>query len=71
MHYGYRCEDCETSVWPVTTRAELVWLKDRLHVAREVAKHSQTGLDTWIAEGMVFLNDHHGHSVIVVSRPTA
>ncbi|MDQ2680631.1 MAG: hypothetical protein M3Y21_06375 [Candidatus Eremiobacteraeota bacterium] len=68
MQYGYQCEDCERAIWPATTRAELAWLKDRVHVVREVAKHSQTGLDTWIVEGLDFLNDHQGHSVILVSR---
>ena len=40
MQFGYKCEDCEVAVFPVTTRSELQWLRDRLHVVREVAKHS-------------------------------
>jgi len=68
MANGYFCEDCEVSVWPATTRSELSWLKDRVHVAREVAKHSHGGLDTWIVEGLDFLNDHQGHSVILVTK---
>lgn len=68
MRYGYFCEDCEVSIWPSTTRAELAWLRDRTHVVREVAKHTQTGLDTWIVEGFDFLENHHGHSVILVSK---
>jgi hypothetical protein len=68
MRYGYFCEDCEVSIWPTTTRSELQWLRDRVHVVREVAKHSQTGLDTWIVEGLEFLNDHSGHSVLLVSK---
>ena len=68
MKAGYQCEDCEVAIWPATTRGELAWLRDRLHVVREVAKHSHAGLDTWIVEGMDFLNDHQGHSVIVVTK---
>lgn len=68
MRYGYFCEDCEVSIWLVAPRSELAWLKDRTHVVREVAKHSATGLDMWIAEGLEFLNDHQGDSVIVVSK---
>ena len=68
MQYGYQCEDCETAIFPTTTRAELQWLKDRLHVVREVAKHSSGGLDTWMMEGAAFLDDHSGHSIVLVSR---
>lgn len=68
MASGYFCEDCEVSIWPTAPRSELAWLRDRIHVAREVAKHSQTGLDTWITEGLEFLNDHSGHSVMLVSK---
>ncbi len=68
MANGYQCEDCEVAIWPPTTRSELAWLKDRIHVVREVAKHSHGGLDSWIVEGLQFLNDHQGHSIIVVSR---
>lgn len=69
MAHGYLCEDCETAIWPTTSRSELAWLKNRLHVVREVAKHSQTGLDTWIVEGSTFLEEHSDHSVIVVTKP--
>lgn len=55
-------------MWPTTTRSELQWLKDRTHVVREVAKHSHGGLDSWIAEGLEFLNDHQGHSVMLVTK---
>jgi hypothetical protein len=68
MHYGYQCEDCEVAIFPTTTRGELVWLRDRVHVVREVAKHSSGGLETWMMEGLAFLDDHTGHSVIVVSK---
>ena len=68
MQYGYQCEDCEVAVFPTTTRAELQWLKDRPHVVREVAKHSGGGLDSWMVEGLGFLDDHQGHSIVLVSR---
>ncbi|MEO9170379.1 MAG: hypothetical protein ABI282_07515 [Candidatus Baltobacteraceae bacterium] len=68
MRHGYRCEDCEVAVYPVTTTGELRWLKDRLHIVREVAKHSSNGLDSWIMEGLEFLSDHQGHSVTLVNR---
>lgn len=67
--YGYHCEECEDAIWLPTTRAELQWLKDREHVAREVARHVQSGLDTWINEGLDFLDKHHGHSVMLTKRP--
>jgi methionyl-tRNA synthetase len=69
VQYGYHCEECEEAVWPATTRAELQWLKDRSHVAREVSKHVQGGLDTWIVEGLDFLNRHAQHSVILTRKP--
>jgi methionyl-tRNA synthetase len=68
LQYGYQCEDCEAAVFPTTTRGELQWLKDRPHVAREVAKHSSAGLDSWMMEGLTFLDEHQGHSVVLVSR---
>lgn len=68
MKAGYLCEDCEVSIWPATTRSELCWLKDRVHVVREVVKHSHGGLDMWMSEGLEFLNDHQGHSVMVVTK---
>lgn len=68
MKAGYYCEDCEQSLWPATTRTELSWLKDRVHVVREVAKHSSGGLDIWMAEGLEFLNVHQGHSVLLVTK---
>ncbi|HZV76924.1 MAG TPA: hypothetical protein VFF63_04075 [Candidatus Babeliales bacterium] len=56
------------AVFPTTTRAELVWLKDRLHVVREVARHSANGLDSWMMDGLAFLDEHQGHSIVLVSR---
>jgi methionyl-tRNA synthetase len=69
MRYGYQCEECEEAVWPSTTRAELQWLKNRVHVAREVAQHVQGGLDLWISEGLDFLDRHSAHSVVLVRKP--
>jgi hypothetical protein len=37
-------------------------------VVREVAKHSGGGLDTWMMDGLGFLEEHQGHSVVLVSR---
>ncbi|MDE2483602.1 MAG: hypothetical protein KGN02_15610 [bacterium] len=68
MQHGYKCEDCETAVFPTTTRTELQWLRNRLHVAREVAQHSSGGLDSWMMEGLEFLNDHQGHAIVLVAR---
>jgi methionyl-tRNA synthetase len=69
MRYGYHCEECEEAIWPATTRAELQWLKNRMHVVREVSQHIQTGLDMWIVEGLEFLEHHSGHSVILARKP--
>jgi hypothetical protein len=66
VRHGYRCEDCNLAVFPTTTRVELAWLKDRTHVAREVARHSSGGLDSWMMEGLAFLDNHAGHSVALV-----
>jgi hypothetical protein len=71
VQYGYQCEDCEVAIFPTTTRSELAWLRDRVHVVREVAKHSSGGLDTWMMEGLEFLNDHTGHSIVLVTRTNA
>jgi len=71
MQYGFQCEECEQAIFPATTRSELAWLRDRIHVVREVAKHAQTGLDTWMLDGLDFLERHAGHSVVLVSRATA
>ena len=68
MQFGYQCEECEEAIWLATTRAELTWLRNRRHVVREVLKHVSAGLDSWIMEGMTFLDDHDGHSVVIVQR---
>jgi hypothetical protein len=35
---------------------------------REVARHSANGLDSWMMEGLAFLDEHQGHSIVLVSR---
>jgi hypothetical protein len=67
--FGYHCEECEEAIWPATTRAELVWLKNRRHVVKEVAQHVSGGLDTWMVEGLDFLDRHAAHSIVVARRP--
>ncbi len=68
MTFGYHCEECEEALWPVAPRNELEWLRRREHVAREVARHVQGGLDTWIVEGLDFLDRHSGHSVVLTRK---
>jgi methionyl-tRNA synthetase len=68
MQYGYHCEECKETVWPAAPRVELQWLKDRQHVVREVAKHAHGGLDTWITEGLAFLDEHQAHSVYLTRK---
>jgi hypothetical protein len=46
----------------------LSWLRDREHVVREVAEHTSSGLETWMADGLAFLDDHRGHPVVVISE---
>jgi len=65
---GYQCEECEQAVWLATTRAELTWLRNRRHIVREVLKHVSAGLDSWIMEGLEFLDDHDGHNTSIVTR---
>lgn len=57
------------AIFLVAPRGELAWLRDRAHVVREVAKHADS-LDSWMADGIAFLNDHAGHSVLIVSKKT-
>lgn len=68
MSAGYQCEECEQAVWLATTRAELTWLRNRKHIVREVLKHVSAGLDSWIMEGLEFLDTHDGHNTIIVTR---
>jgi hypothetical protein len=46
----------------------LRWLQDRFHIVAEVAKHSTNGLDSWMMDGLAFLDDHRGHSLVLVAR---
>jgi hypothetical protein len=55
-------------VWPATTRSELDWLRRREHVVREVARHVQNGLDSWMNDALEFLERHHGHSVVLTKK---
>ncbi len=70
MSAGYQCEECEQAVWLATTRAELTWLRNRRHIVREVLKHVSAGLDSWIMEGLEFLDTHDGHNTSIVTRPS-
>jgi len=65
---GYFCEDCEVSIWPAAPRSELAWLQDRIHVVRDVAKHSHGGLHIWMAAWLAFLEEHRDHTVLVVPK---
>lgn len=69
MRYAYRCEDCGELRLLATPRSELVWLRDRLHVAREVARHSSGGLDLWMMDGLAFLEEHSDHSIAITAIP--
>ncbi len=44
------------------------WLRDREHIVREVAAHSSSGLETWMNEGLAFLDEHRGHVITVVTE---
>ncbi len=68
MQYGYQCEECEEAIWLPTPRSELTWLRNRRHIVREVLKHVSNGLDSWIMDGIEFLDQHDGHSVVIVSK---
>jgi hypothetical protein len=65
---GLTCEDCGEVLWISQGVLHVRWLRDREHVVREVAQHSASGLETWMNEGLAFLDEHRGHSVIVVSK---
>ena len=68
--YGFACEDCGEVVWVSQGATYLRWLRDREHVAREVAEHSASGLDTWMTDGPAFMAEHRGHAIVVVSEKT-
>jgi hypothetical protein len=66
VRVGYQCEECEEAIWLPTTRLELDWLKNRRHIVREVARHLSAGLDGWMDQGLGFLDQHEGHSIVAV-----
>ena len=67
--FCFACEECEQAIWLAAPRSELLWLRDREHGVREVGRHVQAGLDTWMTEGLEFLDAHAGHSVVINRRP--
>jgi hypothetical protein len=69
MMIGYACEDCGEVVWPAAPPGEIRWLRDRRHIVREVAGHLHSGLDSWMAEGLAFLDEHGDHSIAYIERP--
>lgn len=62
------CQECGEVAWIGQGLTHLRWLRDREHIAREVAEHSSSGLDLWMTEGLAFLERHRGHGVVVVSE---
>jgi hypothetical protein len=70
VQVGYQCEECEEAVWLTTTRSELTWLRNRRHIVKEVMRHVSGGLDTWMMDGMEFLERHEGHNTMIVSKGT-
>jgi hypothetical protein len=65
---GLVCEDCGESLWLSQGPVNVRWLRDREHVLREVAEHSTSGLETWMSQGLVFLDEHRGHSILVITE---
>jgi hypothetical protein len=65
---GLTCEDCGEVVWLAQGATHVRWLRDREHVVREVVEHTSGGLDLWMTEGLAFLDEHRGHSVLVLSE---
>ncbi|PZR63487.1 MAG: hypothetical protein DLM53_01530 [Candidatus Eremiobacter antarcticus] len=65
---GFLCEDCGEVMWLSQGLMHVRWLQDREHVAREVADHSASGLDTWMMEGLGFLAEHRGHGVSTMTE---
>lgn len=56
--------------WLSQGQTGIRWLRDREHIVREVAEHSSSGLETWMTEGLAFLDEHRGHPIVVVSEKT-
>lgn len=68
MRNGFVCQDCGEVVWLAQGPTHLRWLRDREHVAREVAQHASSGLDQWMTDGLRFFDEHRGHDVVFVSE---
>ena len=68
MRNGFACEDCGEVAWLSQGLTHLRWLRDREHIVREVGEHTSSGLETWMTEGLAFLDEHRGHPIVVVSE---
>ena len=68
MRSGLACEDCGEYLWLSQGALHVRWLRDREHIVREVAEHSTSGLETWMNDGLRFLDEHRGHSIVVVTE---
>lgn len=68
MRCGLACEDCGEVLWVSQGMLHLRWLRDREHIVREVSEHSSSGLETWMNEGLAFLDEHRGHPITVISE---
>ncbi len=62
-----RCDECNREIAPLTTRSNLRWIKDRAHLVREVLRHSNDGLDSWMMEALAFLEEHGEHGVGILA----
>ncbi len=40
-------------------------MKDRAHIAREVLRHSNDGLDGWMMEALAFIDEHGEHELVL------
>ena len=68
MRSGLACQDCGEVVWISQGELHVRWLRDREHIVREVAQHSSSGLDTWMNDGLAFLDEHRAHDIVIVSE---
>jgi hypothetical protein len=68
MRSALVCEDCGESLRLTQGPLNARWLRDREHIVREVAEHCTSGLETWMNEGLAFLDEHRGHSVLVLTE---
>ena len=65
---GLACEDCGEIVWISQGLTSVRWLRDRENIVREVEQHSVAGVDTWMQDGLRFMDEHRGHSIVVVTE---